>query len=172
MNKHKIMRKHISAAKGWLSQAEDSIEQENELRGDLSLMLAQAELQRAQEKNIRRLWLRWLRRAAPLAAALLLALGYVLYLQPHGSQDSSRDVPAQPAAFSGAAGEKPRPLVQIPEAQPEEPAEQMAEQPVPPAEDEQAAPTEQISQQPQAEPAVPTAEMQQLMRSAGSILRE
>ncbi len=171
MNKHKIMRKHISAAKGWLSQAEDSIEQENELRGDLSLMLAQAELQRAQEKNTRRLWLRWLRRAAPLAAALLLALGYVLYLQPHGAQDSAGDVsaPVQPAAFSEAAGEKPRPLVQIPEAQPEEPAEQMAEQP---AEDEQAAPTEQISQQPQAEPAVPTAEMQQLMRSAGSILRE
>ena len=48
MDKHKTVRNHIAAAKGWLNQAEDSLEQENDIRGDLNLMLAQAELQRAQ----------------------------------------------------------------------------------------------------------------------------
>lgn len=43
------MKKHVKAAKEWLGKAEQSFDQENEIRGDLNLMLAQAELKHAQE---------------------------------------------------------------------------------------------------------------------------
>ena len=68
MDKHKTVRNHIAAAKGWLSQAEESLEQENDIRGDLNLMLAQAELRSAQEKQPQKAWLLWSRRLLPLAA--------------------------------------------------------------------------------------------------------
>lgn len=53
MKQDRKIRQHITAAKGWLSRAEDSLEQENAIQGDLKLMLAQAELKRAQEKMIK-----------------------------------------------------------------------------------------------------------------------
>ena len=92
MDKHKTVRNHIAAAKGWLSQAEKSLEQENDIRGDLNLMLAQAELQSAQEKQPQKAWLVWGRRLLPLAAALCVAAGYVAYLRP------VPEVPAMPPA--------------------------------------------------------------------------
>ena len=58
--KRQEVRHHISAAKDWLNQAEDSINLENDVRGDLNLMLAQAELKRAQETKPQSLWLTWL----------------------------------------------------------------------------------------------------------------
>ena len=42
MKQDREIRQHITAAKGWLSRAEDSLEQENAIQGDLKLMLAQA----------------------------------------------------------------------------------------------------------------------------------
>ena len=97
MDKHKIVRNHIAAAKGWLSQAEKSLDQENDIRGDLNLMLAQAELQSAQEKQPQRAWLRWGRRLLPLAVALCVAAGYVAYLRPVS------EVPAAPPVMPVAA---------------------------------------------------------------------
>lgn len=96
MDKHKNVRNHIAAAKGWLNQAEDSLEQANDIRGDLNLMLAQAELQRAQEKKAQGGWLRWAKRLLPLAAALCVAVGYVIYLR------STAQAPAQPVEVHGA----------------------------------------------------------------------
>lgn len=40
---------HVKAAKKWLHAAEQSFDQENVIKGDLNLMLAQAELKHAQE---------------------------------------------------------------------------------------------------------------------------
>ncbi len=97
MDKHKTVRNHIAAAKGWLSQAEESLEQENDIRGDLNLMLAQAELRSAQEKQPKKAWLLWSRRLLPLAAALCIAAGYVAYLRPEPK------VPAVPPAMPVAA---------------------------------------------------------------------
>lgn len=96
MDKHKNVRNHIAAAKGWLNQAEDSLEQANDIRGDLNLMLAQAELQRAQEKKVQGGWLRWAKRLLPLAVALCVAVGYVIYLRP------TAQAPAQPVEAYGA----------------------------------------------------------------------
>ena len=81
MKQDREIRQHITAAKGWLSRAEDSLEQENAIQGDLKLMLAQAELKRAQEKNDKKLCVRWFKRLAPGALACALALGGIIYAQ-------------------------------------------------------------------------------------------
>lgn len=87
MKQDRKIRQHITAAKGWLSRAEDSLEQENAIQGDLKLMLAQAELKRAQEKNDKKLCVRWFKRLAPGALACALALGGIIYAQQ--SEESS-----------------------------------------------------------------------------------
>lgn len=43
------MSEHVKAAKTWLGKAEQSFDKEQTIRGELNLMLAQAELKRAQE---------------------------------------------------------------------------------------------------------------------------
>ena len=43
------MSNHVKAAKTWLGRAEQSFDTEQNIRGELNLMLAQAELKRAQE---------------------------------------------------------------------------------------------------------------------------
>lgn len=42
---------HLRAAQGWLSKAEQSFEEKKTIRGELNLMLAEAELRRAQERK-------------------------------------------------------------------------------------------------------------------------
>lgn len=74
-------RKHITAAKAWIGQAEESIDKDNEIRSDLNLMLAQAELQRAKERDDVRLWKKWLKWTIPWVAALSIAAFYFLVLR-------------------------------------------------------------------------------------------
>ena len=47
--KRKNLRRHIKAATDWLQQADKSIEQEDDVKGDLKLMLAKAELKNAEK---------------------------------------------------------------------------------------------------------------------------
>jgi len=60
---------HVKAAKDWLGRAESSLEKEEDVKGGLNLMLAEAELQRAREtrtgKSAARFW-------APALAVLLV----------------------------------------------------------------------------------------------------
>ena len=184
MDKHKTVRNHIAAAKGWLNQAEDSLEQENDIRGDLNLMLAQAELQRAQEKKAPAGWLCWMKRLLPLAAALCVAVGYVLYLRPVPPHAA----PPVPVPMVQAAGEA---AVDMGQDRPPEQAEELRRLPVvheqeavPPAEElrmmplrqeREAVPSPEREQAsaPEEKPVrVPDIEMQKLMQDAGSILRE
>ena len=48
-DKRKNLRRHIKAATDWLQQADKSIEQKEDLQGDLKLMLAKAELKHAEK---------------------------------------------------------------------------------------------------------------------------
>ena len=113
MKQDRKIRQHITAAKGWLSRAEDSLEQENDIQGDLKLMLAQAELKRAQEKNDKKLCVRWFKRLAPGALACALALGGIIYAQqsedslslPKQNQLTSTSL-AEQASSSGAGKDK------------------------------------------------------------------
>jgi len=75
----KGMKKHVIAAKEWLGKAEQSFDQENEIKGDLNMMLAQAELQRAQETKTGRItkiyfWAKTV--TVAMTAGVILAVGW------------------------------------------------------------------------------------------------
>lgn len=82
---HGRYRKHIKAAKDWLGRAEDSMDKDNDIRVDLDVMLAQAELQRAKEANELKLWRRWLYWTVPWVLAVMVAAGYFFLLRPDNS---------------------------------------------------------------------------------------
>ena len=195
MKQDRKIRQHITAAKGWLSRAEDSLEQENDIQGDLKLMLAQAELKRAQEKNDKKLCVRWFKRLAPGALACALALGGIIYAQ---QAEDSPSLPkqnpltstslAEQASSSGAGQDKAMEAnksqqnlseerefdtpdyVQIQpneEAHLEEVSNTTESRPVE-VESQQATPSLKNVQPSE----VPAPAMQKLMQSAGSTLRE
>lgn len=195
MKQDRKIRQHITAAKGWLSRAEDSLEQENTIQGDLKLMLAQAELKRAQEKNDKKLCVRWFKRLAPGVLACALALGGIIYAQ---QSEDSPSLPkqnpltstslAEQASSSGAGRDKAMEAnksqqnlseerefdtpayVQIhphEEAHSEEVSNTTESRPVE-VESQQATSSLKNVQPSQ----VPAPAMQKLMQSAGSTLRE
>lgn len=196
MKQDRKIRQHITAAKGWLSRAEDSLEQENAIQGDLKLMLAQAELKRAQEKNDKKLCVRWFKRLAPGALACALALGGIIYAQqsedsqalPKQNQLTSTTSLVEQGSSSGAGRDKvvesekshqnlseernfdTSAYVQIQpneEAHSEEVANTIESRPV--EVESQQAPSSLKNVQPSE---VPAPAMQKLMQSAGSKLRE
>ena len=83
---------HVKAAKDWLGRAESSLEKEEDVRGGLNLMLAEAELQRVRETRKGKRFARFL---AP-ALAVLLALGGI-------ALQRSAEPTAAPAEKSSAA---------------------------------------------------------------------
>ena len=196
MKQDRKIRQHITAAKGWLSRAEDSLEQENAIQGDLKLMLAQAELKRAQEKNDKKLCVRWFKKLAPGALACALALGGIIYTQqsedsqalPKQNQLSSTSL-AESVSSPGAGTDKAveaREYPQNPNEEREFAAPAYVQEAQPKAQEQpeevsntiesrsvevesQQAPSSINNIQPSE---VPAPAMQKLMQSAGSTLRE
>lgn len=69
-------KNHIRAAREWLGEAESSLEQENDVQGDLKLMLARAELSRVKDTPATcRLKARALKVLPAVCAALIVAAG-------------------------------------------------------------------------------------------------
>ncbi len=182
MDKQKDVRRHIAAAKGWLKKADASLEQENDIQGDLKLMLAHAELQRAQEKNAQKLYVRWFKRLAPPVVACLLALAGIIYIQggqePKAEKAVGDSLPVQAAAA---------PEMILPQASTDTEAyadsqdtvnmQELPRSYVPIVEAEnidtyEASNDNDKTKQSQQEPEVPAQELQKLMQSAGSVLRE
>ena len=81
-DKKKLYSEHITAAKDWLGKAEESIAKDNDIRSDLNIMLAQAELQRAKEKDDTALIRNRLKWILPWITAIGIAVGYVYFLRP------------------------------------------------------------------------------------------
>lgn len=185
---------HIRAARDWLGRAESSLERENDVQGDLSLMLAEAELQRARETQRKKRLVQFL---APMLALILVLGGFVLVRSVEAPVEEEyakgvmtkevRSAIEQDAVHSltepvddarktdaderqGATAEREATFV---EAQTEKRIETLAaaesapfRQEAPPIEEEatQAAPADAAS--------LPAREMQTLMLSAGRVLRE
>ena len=74
-DQNRRQRHHIRAARDWLGKAEHSLEEDNEVRGELKVMLAKAELAQARPEAESGILHRWGRRLLPAAAALLIAGG-------------------------------------------------------------------------------------------------
>lgn len=175
-------RQHIRAAREWLGRAENSLDKENDIRGDLNLMLAQAELQRAKESNGLARKPSWTVRLAPLAMALLLVGGCLAFLQmerpmaanetqpPAAAMQASREeVPAKSepaAALPADPAPAPAPVYPVTAAHQAQRAEAAVQpQPVQPA------PAAAAGTAEPAATTVPSANMQKLMQSAGRSLR-
>ena len=182
---------HVKAAKDWLGRAESSLEKEEDVRGGLNLMLAEAELQRARETRKGKRFARFL---AP-ALAVLLALGGVA-LQRSAEPMA---VPAEksPAAIVGqgttvheemesaALAERMGAAANLSESREIEPPVMPARAQESPmaqaqgqvqfAEPSQLQPAlEQQTEKPKqtSDAAPPTKDMQKLMVTAGRVLRE
>lgn len=182
---------HVKAAKDWLGRAESSLEKEEDVRGGLNLMLAEAELQRARETRKGKRFARFL---AP-ALAVLLALGGVALQK--SAEPMAAPAEKSPAAIVGqgttvheemesaALAERMGAAANLSESREIEP-------PVMPARAQespmaQAQGQVQFAEQPQPQPALeqqtekpkqtsdaapPTKDMQKLMVTAGRVLRE
>ena len=175
MAKQTKYQEHVRAAREWLGRAEDSLAQEDHIRGDLDVMLAQAELQRAQEMGEGRTRRRWLRRLLPAGAAAVAA-AIVWGAWPSAPPFDERPLTmtaSEPVAEEKAAGTR----MPVPAAHETSPSPPMAEAGLR-AEEEPPFAEESLQEMRTEEPPslsppvrVPSRDMQKLMRAAGQGLR-
>ena len=186
----KQQAQRIRAARDWLDEAGESLEQGADIKGDLKVMLAQAELARAKETQRPPLWRLCGRRVLPLATALaVLSLGLFLRpaVAPPEDQELSSPSPAaavvpQASVQGQEQADSPAPAA-LQKMQGQAAKIQAAGEPARAAEQETASPPQMPSAVGGAVPAVsaqqreapaarpPSPEMQKLMQSAGKALR-
>ena len=178
------LKNHIKAAREWLCKAEHSLDEDNKVKGNLNLMLAQAELQRAKESKSSRGNQHKILSLAPLALALLLAFSgyYFITRETQPLQSPLRTAieehpvmtPAPHQAVSELNTVSVAPPTALNETKPTAPEVAGApgtpvSEPLPPT------PTVTVNAAPgvvrEAAGQVPPIEMQKLMRAAGKSLR-
>lgn len=175
----RTQRNHIRAAREWLGRADDSLAQDNDVQGDLKLMLARAELAHV-GPSARSCRLKiWGRRALALATAVLLAVAF--WWKPAASPPQT-EMPATANSVAenvpAATMEVSRPQKDIPmqgnQDAPEPKAEVPVQAPVTPVPEKKSVPAEKVEAAAPVAPSpqVPNQEKQQLMQSAGKILRQ
>ena len=178
---NRAVRKHISAARDWLGRAESSMDKENSLRGDLDVMLAQAELQRARETKFGHGWWKWLIRLAPLIIALTVGIGYLAILHSSKVIEAPANITTVKDSDAPSTGLEKTQVVKIqPSIEEHERAVPntsensdtgFVRQEPPMVEVEPQMPPSEVPSA-RAEGKVPDTEMQQLMQAAGKTLRE
>ncbi len=173
---------HIRAARDWLGRAEDSLARENDVQGDLKLMLAKAELAHVGHCPQSRRLLLWGRRAAALLAAALLVAAFwqppVSTLPPAVPAVTDNHMTA--ANSPQTVGMENPPVEEKPEVPQAAPAAERQEYTAPPPPAVSAAEPDQVAEPannqpapaPAIQPRLPDAAKQQLMQSAGKILRQ
>ena len=169
---------HIRAAKDWLGRAESSLEREEDIKGGLNLMLAQAELQRAKETRRRE---RFAKLLAP-ALALVIAVGgifvYRMSLPPSERSNVAETAERLAAPAAPAVESAPVPadsvhggIVLAPAEAADAPAAEAAlEAKAVPAAQGEPRTAEEVRED--TAPVPPTQDMQKLMLAAGRVLRE
>lgn len=192
MTKRHKSQEHIRAARDWLGDAEDSLAQADDVRSDLKVMLAKAELAQVQAGPHTRRLQRWLRRSLPPAVAVLLVAagcwGWQAYTSaPRQESAETTAVSVQPAPVPQPAGhdeaptametEEPSPAAMTADAEPSKeavPAPAQVVQPapatVPQATGRSAVQQARAQTQPPAT-VPPDAQKQRLMQAAGQSLR-
>ncbi|WP_144351503.1 hypothetical protein [Sporomusa termitida] len=99
------INRHLNSAQQWLSEAEEAFDKDSDIRGELNLFLAQAELTHAKEVNRSRYWrYRYpvLRHSLAVGLAIVVAAGgmtasYMWGISRHNTPD--RLPVAQPAVI-------------------------------------------------------------------------
>ncbi|MBP2645307.1 MAG: hypothetical protein H6Q75_747 [Firmicutes bacterium] len=145
------MCKHLRSAKVWLAQAEESFDKDSDIRGELNLFLAQAELQHARERNLSK---HGKYKYPVLRHVISLALAMTLVFGGYGAYWLSIRQPETPASPPLAALE-PQPVQVSKVAQ----AEVLVANPSPPKVPEPPVGTEITTSVPIAVPAQPMVEV-------------
>lgn len=175
--------KHLRSARQWLTRAEESFDKDHDVRGELNLFLAKAELQHAQETSLNRGWLRRypaLRHGlALLVAVMFVSVAYGVFVRPDdhatgrstpstmisqpvirpdpdGNNATSLQPPVVAPSSPASVSRPAKPVVQT--APPQQPAVEKRSDPEPIPISEQSAP-------------VSSEEMKNLIRAAGKSLR-
>ena len=179
-DRRKMQKNHIRAARDWLGQAEHSLDHENDVQGDLKLMLARAELSKVQPSP-RGTWFScWGLRLMPPVLALSIAFGgFLLWQQEHLAGNPAAGNETVLAGGHKTAEEGPSTSVMRSIEEPSAP--QRLAPAVPPAKPAVQAAPEQSAGSPRnaghesatvAVPRPPAPSTQKLMQSAGKILRQ
>jgi hypothetical protein len=124
------MFRHLRSARQWLARAEESFDKDSNIRGELDLLLAQAELQHVREANSSRQWrykyplIRHALSAALATTILAAGIGFYWWSSerdiavpiPLAAQEP-KSVPAVKAAVESAASqvrvEEPAPATPV-----------------------------------------------------------
>ena len=187
-DRRKTQKNHIRAARDWLGQAEHSLDRENDVQGDLKLMLAKAELSRVQASPRGNRLKCWGLRFIPAVVALAIDAGGWLAWQD-GSHSGPATVTGSETVLAGSnetvnsrvpEQTVTRPatdeVVPEPRAAGSESPSQTATAVVAPV--QQPAAVSEIPHQTVSQPdrsavgTTPTPETQKLMQSAGKALRQ
>ena len=179
----KRLKNHIKEAREWLCKAEDSLNKDNNIQGDLNLMLAQAELQRAKEFNQsqNKKKTHWVARLTPVAVAMLLVfIGSQVWQDVFATKVYSPPLKTvveehipKPAVIAPGSESSP---VNTPSAQQHTIAAEVMGPAVEKEKPVQIIPTKEENivvtrTERLAEPKIPSEDMQKLMRAAGKTLR-
>ncbi|MDF2572116.1 MAG: hypothetical protein K0R55_3720 [Sporomusa sp.] len=100
------INKHLNSAQQWLSEAEQAFDKDSDIRGELNLFLAQAELTHAKEVNHSRYWRHKypvLRHSLAIGLAIMIAAGgmtasYLWGISRHNTQRPLQVEQSAPAA--------------------------------------------------------------------------
>ena len=178
----KNIYQHLSSAKKWLTKAEEAFDKERDVRGELNLMLAQAELQHVKEVSRSKHWRHKytaVRHGIALACAALVAVGlggvYWWTSKPESVVPvplvKKVTIPAESKIQNSSSGGQISP-VSINQEQQTIVLNEVAL----PAQTAVAAPSvtsqkKKVESSQQVEPAISPDEMQKLVRAAGKTLR-
>lgn len=170
-------KNHVSAAREWLGKAEQSLDEENDIKGNLNLMLAQAELIKAREGKKKYKY------GYRLVHCILVAgiIGLFFGFGTAGLREIKQPAPAVLPAALPRGGKSVEAALPLSPLTPEEKAalredtrkETGAAFVRPPQEKAEAAVSQKMRQElpPEDRLAVTSAQMQQLVRAAGKSLR-
>ncbi len=174
--------RHIRAAREWLGQAEDSLKAEQDVQGDLKLLLARAELQHVHEKRRLMDMGKRVLFVVPLFLVLLLVAGNRFQSTEPEAPLADRVLPSAEMQ-AGTIPLQEQEQMGVPEAVPEESTKSSPAGFLPePEAVVQPSSTDAVQEKPvqedsipepvvREEQAVPSRDMQKLMQSAGSVLR-
>ena len=174
----KRFKKHVTAAKEWLGRAEHSLDEKNDIKGDLNLMLAQAEMQRARETKYPKKSHMWIVRLTPAVLAAVIVFGGMGLLkeQERPVVQPIRTIAEQEASVRDAAAAvvvketpavKPQKRIESAEKKMQPIEETSVQQTVPAVVNNREIEPEKVVQKVD----VPPENMQKLMRAAGKTLR-
>lgn len=171
---------HLRSARQWLSKAEEAFDKDHDVRGELDLFLAQAELRHAQESNRSRRWrfpYTLLQHGLAFGLAVTVAAVGIggAYWFIHG-KDRVASVPPAAQAIPSVPAVKPN-LVMPVQASPTQPAQPVSavtvtsSQVSPPVKSIYTEPADRPIKSNPTERQLSPDEMQKLVRAAGKSLR-